>query len=107
MDRGSERTHHRPGRLAPVAGFELTLELVQRGEPIALHLVAENVHQPGEPVDGAEMRPETARKEDGGNREVLGARSAGDGSHIHGVQDPLREAAGQHMAVALWAEQVV
>src|SRR6476469_762889 len=47
------------------------------------------------------MRPETARKEDGGNREVLGPCSAGDGGHIHAVQDPLREAAGQHITVAL------
>jgi hypothetical protein len=53
------------------------------------------------------MRAETARKEDGGNRKVLGARSAGDGSHIHAVQDPLREAAGQHMTVALRAGAVV
>jgi len=53
VDGGSQGTHHGPGRLALVAGFELALELVQCREPVALQLVAENVHEPGEPVDGA------------------------------------------------------
>src|SRR3954453_12320001 len=52
------------------------------------------------------MGPETARKEDRGNGEVLGSCSTGDGSHIHAVQDPLREAAGQHIAVAVRARRV-
>jgi hypothetical protein len=34
------------------------------------------------------MRPETARKEDGGNREVLGPCSAGNGGHIHAYKIP-------------------
>ena len=69
--------------LARVAGVELPLELVERGEPIALDLVAEDVDEPGEAVDGAQMRPQPAREEQRGDREVLGARAAGDGSHFH------------------------
>ena len=66
-------------------GGELLLQLVERRESVALDLVAEYVDESGEPIDGAQVRPEAAREEHRGNREVLGPRAAGyDGSfHPH------------------------
>ena len=43
-DRRLQDAHHRPGRLAVVARFDLPLQLVERGEAIPFDLVAENVH---------------------------------------------------------------
>ena len=60
-----------------VASGELPLQVVERGESVALDLVAENVDESGEPVDRAQVRPEAAREEHRGNREVLGPRAAG------------------------------
>src|SRR5207237_2010956 len=71
VDRRPQRTHHRPGRLAAVARVELALELVERGEAVALDLVAEDVDEPAEPVDRAQVRPHLSREQDSRNREVL------------------------------------
>ena len=62
VDGRRERPHDRPGRLARVAGAELLLQLVERGQAIALDLVPEHVDEPGETVDGAQVRPEAARE---------------------------------------------
>jgi hypothetical protein len=54
LDRRPELAHHRPGgRALAVAEVELTLELVEHGEPVARPLVAEDVDEPCEAVDGA------------------------------------------------------
>ena len=39
------------------------LELVERGRPISLEFVAEDVDEAGEAVDGAQVRPQAAREE--------------------------------------------
>jgi hypothetical protein len=62
-----------------VAGVELALELVQRSQAVAFELVAEDVDQPREAIDSAEMGPQAARKEERGHGEVLSARPAGNG----------------------------
>ena len=83
VDGRRKRLQDRPGGLARVAGVELLLELVERGEPIALDLVPEHVDEPGEAVDGAQVRSEAAREQHRGNREVLGPRAAGYDGDLH------------------------
>ena len=83
VDGRRKRLQHRPRGLARVAGIELPLELVERGEPVALDLVAEHVDEPGEAVDGAQVWSEAAREEHRGNREVLGPRAAGYDGDLH------------------------
>ena len=78
-----EDAHHRPGGLAGVTGFELALQLVQRGRPIAFDLITEDVHEPREAIDRAKVPPQPPREEQRGHGEVLRPRSAGDGSHVH------------------------
>ena len=82
-DRRLELPHHRPRRLAVVAGVDLPLELVERGQPVALGLVAEDVHEPREAVDGPQVRAQRAREEKRRDREVLRPRTGGDGGWIH------------------------
>src|SRR3954470_12156003 len=55
-NRRLERLHHRPRRFAGVTSFELVLEVVEGGEPVSLQLVAEDVDEAREAVDGPEMR---------------------------------------------------
>ena len=45
-----------------VTGVQLRFQLFERGQPIALPLVAEDVHEPGEAVDRAQVRPVLAGK---------------------------------------------
>ena len=63
-DRRLELAHHRPVRLAGVAEVELPLELVERGEPVALPVVPEQVDQPRETVDRPQMGPVLAREQE-------------------------------------------
>ena len=75
----SSRITGHVGLARAVAGVELRLELVQRGEPVALALVAEDVDEPREAVDRAQVRPELAREEQRRDGEVLRPRA---GSHL-------------------------
>ena len=54
-------------------------------EPVALGLVAEDVDEPREAVDGAQVRPQRPREEQRGDREVLGPRAGGDRARGGGV----------------------
>ena len=82
-DRRLELPHHRPGGLAGIAGVQLALELVEEGQPVAGGLVAEDVDEPGESVDGAQVRPQRTREEQRRDREVLGPCSGGDLGRFH------------------------
>ena len=86
-DRRLELPHHRPGRRAEVAGVELALELVEERKPVALGLVAQDVDEPGESVDGAQVRPQRTGEEQRRDREVLGPRPRGDLGRFHGSYD--------------------
>ncbi len=72
-DRGCEAAHDRRPRLAAVAAAELRLERVEERLPIACRLVPERVDEPGEAVDGTEVRTGGARREQRHDREVLAA----------------------------------
>ena len=74
---------HRPGRLAGESRVDLPLELVERGEPVFVELIAEDVDEAGETVDRTEMGPQPAGEEDRGNRKVLGSGAAGHGGDVH------------------------
>src|SRR5207253_1438047 len=93
--------HHRPPGLSAVAGVELALELVERREPVALPLVAQDVHEPGEAVDGAQMRAQLAWEEEGGDGEVLCARACGDLGDVHGLHLVCRGRRRQSVTVLL------
>ena len=99
-DRRLQLAHHLPGRLAFVAGLDLSLELVERRQPVPFVLVAEDVHQPGEAVDRAQVRTQRAREEERGDGEVLRARPGGDrarGGRIHAQN---LSGSARHVAVA-------
>ena len=82
-NRRLQRLQDRPFRLALVAGCDLPLELVERGEPVFVELIAEDVDEAGETVDRTEMGPQPAGEEDRGNRKVLGSGAAGHGGDVH------------------------
>src|SRR6266508_4368258 len=61
-DRRLKHAEHGPGGLAGVAGVELALQLVERGEAVDLNFVPEDVDAAGEEQrrDGKVLRPRTA-----------------------------------------------
>src|SRR5439155_3833650 len=107
VDGRRERPQDRPRGLYRVARVELALELSERGEAIALHLVADDVHEAGEAVDGAQVGPEAPRKENRRNREVLRPRSAGYDGHIHSYTIPCPTQAGQLVTFAPGPSQML
>src|SRR4051794_28249108 len=70
-DRRLESAHDGPRGRAAVTRLELSLELVQRGQPVAFDLVAEDVDEARKSIDRAKVRPQAAREEEGRDREVL------------------------------------
>jgi len=93
LDRRLQRLHDGPLGLAPlVADSHLALELVERGQAVCFQLVSENVDEPGEAVDRAQMRSEAAGEQDRGDRKVLGAGAASHGGDVHLRQVDLRGA---------------
>ena len=80
LDRRLQLAHDGPlGLSGAVTGVELRLELVEHRRPVALPLVAEDVHEPREAVDRPQVRPVLAREEQRRDREVL---RPGPGSHL-------------------------
>src|SRR3954447_9900326 len=82
-DRRLENAHDGPRGRAAVARLELSLELIQRGEPVAFDLVAEDVDEARKSIDRAEVGPQAAGEEKGRDREVLGPGAAGDRADVH------------------------
>ena len=81
---GASSRMHRPlGLAGAVARVELRLELVERGQPVALPLVAEDVDEPREAVDRPQVRPVLARKEQRRDGEVLRPRAGRHRSNVH------------------------
>ena len=68
---------------ALVTAVDLRLEFVEERKPVALGLVAENIHEPREAVDRTEVRAQRAGEEQRGDGEVLGPRASGDDGRVH------------------------
>lgn len=58
--------------------LEILLDRVERGEPVALVLVADEVDEAREAVEGEQVLAVGARQESERDREVLGARARED-----------------------------
>jgi hypothetical protein len=78
-----QRAHDGPRRLSRVTGIQLPFELVQRGKPITLDLVTEDVHETCEAVHRAKVRPQAPREQQRGDGEVLRPRTPGNRGDVH------------------------
>ena len=73
----------RPRRLAVERERNLSLQLVERREPVAVVGVTELVDQSRVAVERAHMRPQCARKQNRADREVLPGRPRSDLGDLH------------------------
>ena len=82
-DRRLHVPQHRPRRRACEGGVNLTFELVERREPVAVVCVAELVHEPCVAVERADMRTQRTREEHRADREVLAGGTRCDLGELH------------------------
>ena len=82
-DRRLHVPQHRPRRLAGEGRVDLALELVERGEAVALVRVAELVHEPRVAVQGPDVRAQGAREKHRADREVLAGGASCDLGELH------------------------
>ena len=84
-DRRLQLDEHGPRGGAPKSGVDLQLELVERRQPglrATLELVAEDVDEASVRVEGANVRPQLARKRERGDRKILATRALCYGGNV-------------------------
>jgi hypothetical protein len=84
-DRRLHVPQHRPRRLTREGGADLSLQLVERGEPVPRIGVAELVDEPRVAVKSTDVWPQLTREEDRPDGEVLAGGARCDLGELHPI----------------------